>query len=345
MSGRIVRCATPAVFAFLALLAGSTVARAQSDDDAVYTRALRDRRHHHDDRALQLLRAHYVATRQARALASIALVEHDLGDFDLAERHLSEALTLAPSAWITANRATLETVLQACRRELGVGALRVESGTVGAAVFMNGARVEDVGRAVRVTAGQTAFEVRAPGHRTASRTVDVALGSTVVERIDLERDAPAPPAETTAPVAPVALAPPPLIPTGASRPPDAAPVVARPRTRPSNTLRILAWTSAVGAGLFVGAGVVGQVVGQPAADRWNSTGCFDAPTVTPVECDEALVRAQSSGAVRWVGFVGGGALAVASVVLFVRSGGEPRNEAFACGPSAGGFGITCRGRF
>lgn len=113
----------------------------EAASDRVYESALRQRRHHHADRALELLRQHYGATHEMRALASMGLTEMDMERFDDAERHLAEALSALPSPWVDAHRAELETELQQCRWRLGVGALLVRSRAEGAEVFLNGARV------------------------------------------------------------------------------------------------------------------------------------------------------------------------------------------------------------
>lgn len=118
----------------------------------------------------------------------------------------------------------------------------------------------------------------------------------------------------------------------------------------SNTRRTLAWTSAAGAVAFAGLGVVGQIVGQDAADHWN-----EGPECNPPDGRSRTEAcggygyegtANTMAVLRGVGFVGAGMLAVTSVVLFVTSSrAVAARTAFACGAGPGTFGLACGGRF
>jgi hypothetical protein len=324
----------------------------EAGSERVYEQALRHRRRHHPERALELLRAHHEATHEPRALASMGLAEMDLEHFDTAEQHLSAALSGAPNPWIEAHRAELETELQRCRQHLGVGAILVRCAADGAEVFFNGARVGAAGAAVRVRAGSVSYEVRAAGYRTARRTVEVTLGATVTEQVDLEREPTVAPTPAVVESAPSRTAP---------RPP-AAPV-ARPSTETvetpppvvteapqHNTRRTLAWVSAAGAAVFLGVGVAGQVVGQNAADQWNEGAECNPPDgrsrIEACGSEGYDSTANTMSVLRGVGFVGGGVLAAVSVVLFVTSSRPPPSRsAFACGTGPGTLGVACGGSF
>lgn len=281
----------------------------------------------------------------------MGLTEMDLEHFDTAEQHLSAALSGAPNPWIEAHRAELETELQRCRQHLGVGAILVRCAADGAEVFFNGARVGAAGAPVRVRAGSVSYEVRAAGYRTARRTVEVTLGATVTEQVDLERETPVAPTPAVVESAPSRTTP---------RSP-AAPVT-RPSTEPmetppplteapqSNTRRTLAWVSAAGAAVFLGVGVAGQVVGQNAADQWNEGAeCNPPDGRSRIEACGGQgydSTANTMSVLRGVGFVGGGVLAAVSVVLFVTSSrSSTSRSAFACGTGPGTLGVACGGSF
>lgn len=347
----------PVITLLLAAFACPQIARAQSDEqDPVYEQVRRERRHQsrrHDLRALELLRQRYESSHELRALGTMGLVEIDLHDDGPGERHLSEALAATPTPWANENRAVLETALQQCRRRLGVGALLVRSATDGAEVFVNGALVGSAGRPVRVGAGGMTFEVRAPGFRSASRTVNVSAGETVVEEVTLEREETPVQQTPSLPPAPETRVQQVTSGTAVSatvRSAAPSPVVMPPSGMASpsgrSTSRTLAWVSAGGAVAFAGLGVVATLVGQPAADRWNGSAC-DGASGTTGDCGDDYQTAQTMQALQWVGLVGAGALAATSAVLFVVSsrGTSPARSAFACGAGPGTLGVACGGRF
>ncbi len=337
----------------LALSSPGLAQAQEAEAGAVYESALRYRRRDQPDRALGLLRQHYEATRELRALASMGLAELDLERFDDAERHLSEALSGSASPWVTAHRTELETELQRCRRRLGVGVLVLQSATEGAELFINGSRAGGAGRPVRMRAGAVNYEVRAPGFRPASRTVTVELGASVTEHVDLEREPPVVPSVTPTPAVTPAATPAPSVTPAApvvTAPTREAPVAEPPPApaRGGGVRRTLAWVSVGGAAVFAGVGVLGQVVGQGAADRWNGLDCTPLDGRSREEvCVSDRDTAQAMGALRGIGFAGAGVLAVTSVVLFVTSsGGDAEGRrAFACGAGPGTFGVACGGRF
>lgn len=339
-----------AVLALCPSVASSAFAQ-DAASDAVYERANGLRRRRHDARALDLLREHFERTHEPRAQASMGLARMALGRWNDAERDLVAALGAPAAPWIDANRAALESAVQQCRAQMGVGALLVRSETPGAEVFVNGARVGAVGQAIRVSTGTVAYEVRAPGHVAFSGTASVTLGATVTAEIALPAivspvvTAPSPVAVAAVPPVTLPVTATPAEPTIVVSPPGSRGVAA-PATRPS-MLRPLAWAGLVGATTFVGAGVVTYVVGAGAADRWNSPECL-APGRTRLDvCGDEKSTATTMGALATAGFVTGFALAVTSAVLFVVSGSSRATERLSlrCGPGPGVASAMCAVEF
>lgn len=320
----------------------------QAEDDPVYEQVARRLRRHHDREALQMMRERFEATHELRAEATMGLVERNLEEYRSCATHIAAALNQPPTPWITTNRGTLESVLQVCRRQLLVGALVVRCAAEDAAVFMNGSRVGDVGHAIELPQGRSVVEVRAPGFATRTRTVEISLGETRTETIDLEREAP--PAPT--PVAAPTPATPPI--ASAAPQPEASPTTPSSPTAaatlpsPSGLPRTLAWASGAGALVFAGVGIAAHVVGSDAADQWNGSTCVPPNGLTRDQnCHDSYATAQTMDALRWVGFVGAGALAVTSAVLFVTSAPRTtsRTSMVSCTPTLGAPGILCGGRF
>lgn len=333
----------------MAVLALPAAAAAQvRDADPVYERANRLRRRHHDARALSMLRAHWEATHQPRALASMGLAEMALRAWPDAERHIVEALALPPSPWVDANRAALETALQQVRAQLGVGALLVRSQPAGAEVFVNGSRVGAAGQPIRVSVGALSFEVRAPDRVAVNRSVTVAPGMTVTEEVALAPVTPPTPPAAPAPV--VTSAPPVANPTILVSVAPAQPAAATPvddgSERSTSTLRALGWAGAAGAAVFIGLGAGTYVVGANAAERYNGEVCLVADRDRGDVCANDLSTARTMGVIATLGFVTGGVLAIASGVLFGVSGSSRRDRraALRCGVGMGpSFG--CGGEF
>lgn len=326
------------ILSLACLLSGVSRASAQpapTDIEAQHTEGNRLREQHHDEQARVIFQQLWERTHEARALARMALAEQALGRRSEAEAHMTQALAVQGDPWIQQNRTVLESTLQQLRASLGISALFVGCDEQGAEVFLNGARAGAVNEALRASPGDILFEVRAPGFVPVSRTVTLRPGATAEERVALTRV-----------VADAAIATPSQTPTSAPAP---APAPARSG---GGTTRTLAWATGGGALVFLGVGALGYALGSAAADRWNSSAC--APTAAvPTRgqrCPGDDSTAQSMGTLAVAGFVGGGALAVTSAVLFALSGGshreQPPQHAFVgCGVGPGDLGLSCAGRF
>jgi hypothetical protein len=142
--------------------------------------------------ALSLYRRANEIQPSPRGMAQVGLAEQALERWIEAEDHLSQALVARTDEWITKRRRILEQALRVVQGHLAH--LLVEGGPNGAEVLVDG---EVIGllpfpRPRRVVVGKRKLEVRAVGFLPASRTVDLASGATVRERMELQPTAPRP---------------------------------------------------------------------------------------------------------------------------------------------------------
>ena len=265
-----------------------------------------------------------------------------LGLFAEVEAHLVEALSHETDPWISQNRFVLQPILEQARAGQRVSILRIRCASPDAQVLMNGSAPVPVGGDLRVLAGSVTFVVRAPGFSDLERTVQLRAGATVIEEITLERIA-----ETHANTTGIGQTSTAITgATGAAV--DVAIVPPRlPVDRRATTLRTVGWVSAGGSAGFAVTGIIAQIVMMNAAYRWNSEEICGPDTQRPsTECLRDAQQARDMDVVRTIGFVGGGALAVAAVTLLVIPSVAPRDRAqVRCVPSFGSTVVTCGGVF
>ncbi|MDO9015959.1 MAG: hypothetical protein Q8S73_33050 [Deltaproteobacteria bacterium] len=197
-----------------------------------------------------------------------------------------------------------------------------------------------------VTPGRVTIDATAPGRVALHRSIDVAAAGTVPVRIDLATASTAEP--TPPPTAPARRSPAttptpsPARPVTGSNPPPR--VVLAPR---GSMHRTMAWATAIGgaAGLVTGAVLAG--VREGAVSSFNTAGCIeDHGVATPTancQSDQSTANALAPAAI--ASFVVGGALAAASVVLWVTAPSRGAERAFACAPTLGSPGLACGARF
>jgi hypothetical protein len=185
-----------------------------------------------------------------------------------------------------------------------------------------------------VRKGSSQHVQRLTAERGQKQTVVVALTTT-------------PPPLTVTPAAGPAPA---LFPTPTSQAPD-QPEPAEPAR--GSALRVAAWSTAAGAAILLTGGVIELVVASNKLDTFHNTLASDG-SGRSCGTDRANYGGGACASLRedWsqartlgiVGLAGGGALAAASVVLFVMSsdGGERK---VACAPAIGTWGVSCAGRF
>lgn len=331
---------TPVAFAYLlaALCVRPAITAAQTppDIEAQHQQGNRLREQRRDAEARAIFQQLWERTREPRALARLGLAEQALREYASAEAHLAQALASSSDPWIAQNASVLAGSLQQVRAAQGVSLLLVDCNVPGAEVFLNGVRVGTTGAPVRTSPGAVSFQVRAPGHTPESRTVTLSPGMTAHESVTLAATPATTPPNVTAAPTPRATPPAVMEPT---RPPPAA--------SGRSTMRTLAWVSAGTAVALLGVGVVGYVVGDGAATRWNDNSLCQPPTGATREeaCGSERTTAETMSVVTVVGFVGAGVLGAASAVLFAVSPSRPARTAMTCGAGPGTAGVSCAVRF
>ncbi|MBX3248484.1 MAG: PEGA domain-containing protein [Myxococcales bacterium] len=173
-----------AVFAVGALLVVPR-ASAQSEADALISRAIELRGEGRDMEALELLVAAYEASPTPRSAAQLGFCNQALGRWVEAERRLLEAVRAEADPWIAQRRATLEESLAFVRRNLG--SLEVLSNVEGATVRIGGDEVgvTPLDRRVRVQAGQVEIEVSHPGYERRVVAIVVVPGGEARQLVEL----------------------------------------------------------------------------------------------------------------------------------------------------------------
>lgn len=302
-------------------------------DEAEHARAIELRRLHRDTEARDVFHAIYARTGEPRALARQASAEASLGEWALADEHLTAALERADDPWIAQNRAGLQTDLEAFRQRLGL--LDVTTSADHAELWIDGARAATLPleHPLRVRAGTVTFEVRAEGFAPATRTVTTTPGARILtrERVNLAPAAPAAP--TVAASAPAVLV---------------APVAAHSEApRSWFTPLHVAGLSLAGLGVIgIGVGIAGQVIKSGHEATLDREPCAsDAMYATP-PCAAAVGDADSASTLSLVGFVTGGALALGGVVLMiVPARARPPAPRVSVTAGRGTLGVGLRGAF
>ena len=301
------------VLLFVLCLGGAAafgkVARAEGDvaseSEAMIQRGIQLRRQRDDAAALESFRQAYAANPTPRALAQIALAEQALGKWVDAERDLSQSMA-RDDVWIRNNMPLLQRALDSIEQHLA--SLSVTTNVVGAEMWIDGVRVIALpAPAVRVVAGSTVIEIRAPAYETVRRAIAIPQGAEWREEVRL---VPIQPAAEAAVVSPA----------GRSD---------RPPSSPGSTQRAIGLSiGGLGlAGLATGA-VFGLLANHAKSDYAKLCGpIIGAPSGS---CNADGVRGQADASRKattatWF-FVGGGLAAVAGITLFLTA---PRR-----GPSA-----------
>lgn len=318
--------------ALAALLAAGapTVAIAQTIEvEAEHQRGMQLRARGRDAEAAAVFRELFARTGEPRALARLGLAEGALLRWADAEEHLQGALDRAADPWVIANRGSLEDVLRSVRQHLG--SLTVTCPTPGATVQWTGQSpvALPLARPLRVPTGFLDLVVHAPGHSLVTRRVAVTAGTDpVAVEVTLSRE-PATPAAVVTPTPPRA--------STTSR------VVSAPSPSPPRRawLRPLGVGLSIGAGVSLGLGVLGVVLREGAASRFNEGRCRLYPDRDEVSsggaaCADELSNVQAGQAIAVTGFVAAGVLGVAGVTALLLAPRAPvRVDA---GPTADGRG-------
>jgi hypothetical protein len=197
--------------------------------------------------ALPLLREAYRIARSPRTAAQLGLAELSLGYWLEAERHLAEAVAPASHPWVDQNRKVLQASLD--NASAHIGSLSIEGRPPGAEVHINDAVAGTLplSAPVKVAEGEVSIEVSAPGHKPATRTIQIAGRTSQMLSFDLQ-------AISAAPAGLVGRGPVASVP--APGPATVTAATAGPGETTRSTWRLalpwaLAGSAAVGAGLAI----------------------------------------------------------------------------------------------
>lgn len=294
------------------------------------------RRAGQDEAAFTEFEAAYGLRAEPRTAAQLALVCQATGRWVRAEAMLREALAAPDDAWVSRNRAALEGALAVAERHLAT--LEVVAGASGEGLRAR-VRVNDeaVGTLpltgpVRVVAGAVVLQVEAEGFVPWVRRFEIAPGERLRERVDLVRQRPVSGGDPeqsapSAPVPPVPVAAPPVVPPAAVRVPVAP-------------WGALALGSFVGAGLTLAVGVGALVVREQSVSGFNAD-C--EPGATAGDCGTLRDRAVFSEGVAVTALPVAVALSAAGTYFLVRRARPPRALGLACG--GGVMAVQCAWRF
>ena len=281
----------------------------------------------------------------------MALAEAALGRWIEADEHFGETLANGGDPWIERNRRGLEAVRAQVAEHIGY--LELRGGVQGAEVLLDGrpAGTMPLGAPLRAVAGTASVTVRAPGYLPITRSTVITAGQLVRESFEMIREpevAPAaPPVVQSAPPPPAPQPTPMLAPIAApARPVDV--VFHAPGRAPSESTgrlqRSLGWVAAGGALLAIGGGVWALAARESALRDHNNPALACTMNDRRTVCFEPLDTAEGLQTLAIAGFVGGGALAVTSLVLFLTapSGSRPRASAgLGCERGPGTVGLSC----
>jgi hypothetical protein len=317
------------------------VALAQpSEVDTLIEHGVELREARKDDEALEVFAKAFQISHGPRAQAQVALAEQALGKWVQAESDMMAALAAQGDAWITRNIAVLQTALGTIREHLGD--LELRGGVNGAEVFVNGARMGllPLDRPVRVPSGTSVLEVKAPGYFPLARQVMITPNGTSREVVELR------PLEAGGAPVPAPL---PSLEPSAGRPEGGHPPVSpdHPAPHPSAGRRAAEWATLGVAAASLVVGAVGLGLHDSKASAYNAdAGCpgVGGGPQSP-GCNSLASASKTWETVSVVGFVGAGAIGVASLVLVLTepSGGTQgagvtrpavaRKPSVGCGPA------------
>ncbi|MDO9017758.1 MAG: tetratricopeptide repeat protein [Deltaproteobacteria bacterium] len=176
----------------VALLGAASTCAAQDADDVNFLarRAAERCRRGEYERGLELFRQALDHGRTARALGEMGACELRVARWTDAETHLRDALALIDDPWLQRHRA--DAIAWLAEAQSHVARLHLIGGVPGAEVRVGERVVGTLPMAapVLVTPGITQVEVRAAGHRTWRRALEVPGGGVTRETVSLERDVP-----------------------------------------------------------------------------------------------------------------------------------------------------------
>ena len=338
------------------IASASSVAPAWARDsaDQLIKKGLELRKRGDDLGALPLFDEAYRMSPTPRAAAQRAFCAQALGRWTQVEADLNEALKSPDDAWVKKNRAAIDESLRVTKTKVAV--IEVVGDPAGSEVLVNGKPVGRLPLAspVRIEAGEIDVELRADGHRPATKTLRVDGGQYQRVVVRAEADvpptppAPTPPSATPAPAPNVAVYVTNTNPSGT--------VTSRPEPA-SAARRAPKWVSWGLGAVSLGVGVYGIARYRGLLDDFNADCAFDqtgavyAPTGstrTMMSCETLRDDYRSARTIGIVGLAGAGALTITGLVFYIAEprGGDSR-AAFSCTPdvSSSRLSLGCSLRF
>lgn len=276
-----------------------------------------------------------------RTWALLGLVEKALGRWSEADRHLTDALKAQQDPWIQKNVVVLEKTLADAKRQ--VARIEITGEPAGAEVLVNGRPVGKVPLAqpIRVNAGTVDVELRAPGYKSALRTVAVVGLQYQPVVIRLEPVAQASGDSSSGPL-------PPLVSPGSG-----ADTAGRQAWRPWAVGGALA-----SAALGVGIGVYGVSNHERKVAEFNKNCAVKEGGVIVNEmtgardpkCNSLHATYTNAKTMAFIGFGAGAALGATALILYLTtpdggSGAVASRALPVCTAGPGELGIGCTLRF
>ena len=285
-----------------------------------------------DEEALASFNRAYELGHVPEALAQMGLAEEALGRWERAETHVTAALAV-DDPWIARHRSALTAALDDIRGHLGD--LEVLGGVAGAIIEVNGETVGalPLAKPLRVTAGTVALQVQAPGFLPVARNINVPAGGLARETISLVKD--------TSSSSPAGVAP---LPSVAPSLVEPVPAPSPARGEAASWRRPAAWSSAAGAVVALGVGIVFTQRAYSYADKFNAHCGVDDPNLGGGSCASEHDTSQSAVAPAVIGFSLAGALGAASAYLFWSAHAQAKSDGLAslsCAPQTAGLGLSC----
>lgn len=271
-------------------------------EDELNRRGVEARKREDDAGALEYFKKAYELHHSPRGAAQMGLAEIALGRWSDAADHLEEALAAPSDPWIKKNEQVLRESLDRVLNQFGT--LQILGTPSGAEVVVEGRVVGTVPmkKAARIRTGDCRFEVRAPGHASATRTVVIESSVPRRETVDLSQLS----ARSVVSTEPTAT----QRPGGPSPiPPPTSPAVEPDSGSNHGSLRttgvILGAAGVLAIGTGVGFGIAARSAGTDNSKPGNT---FDP------DADRSGKRYQT---LQYVGYGVGAALLTAGVVTFV----------------------------
>lgn len=323
------------------LLASPSMARADDGGSEEYVqRGIDLRRVGRDQEALDAFQHAYAIGPTPRITAQIGFAHQALGDWVDAERGIEEALRAADDPWIARYREVLQQALAAVRRHLGT--LYLEANVAQGELLLNALPSEPIpssDQPLRVSAGTSQFELRAPGYAAMRRTVEVPAGAEVHVVVTLE------PTAATQPMSAAVATPAPIADghraTLQGRTPDVLPATAR-RGAGHTTWAYVAFAA---AGVLAGAGTVAWRVRENNVAIFNDDSRCEFGLLTRGQRCASNEQAASVALGFEIGaFVAAAASAAAGTWLLWGHQARSASVSARCAPWAT-FGVACSARF